>query len=300
VGALPVKEQKEAAEFVNYKVQTEVPAIFEGLHSTIRRCTNTKFGSLVMSARVFRPSSLLKPDDWYLKLLRAIGRKNQFIIQTMDIFVDERAHIWLLQEFGTGGNAFDYSRHHSLTEGQMLNWAQAIYQAIDWLGDLGIAHRSIQPKHLLLKAVPGASDPSEAIRVKLSGFRDAIIYWDPVTKDIIDQPCLPAAALEYAFFQAPEVFNKANSVQEYFEPIAADLWSYGATMFYMVARMYPFNVHSPDPNVDGEIRNSIAACGTVQDAAKYWLYGLMCTFAKLRTEFDDIATDAWFRGNYYN
>ena len=151
----------------------------------------------------------------------------------MDIYTDQGRYIYLFQEFADQGNAYDYARSTKpVTEKQVCKWAQSIYNAMDFLGGVGISHRSIQPKHMLLKANP----ENEMITAKLSGFRDAVIYWDPATNDIIDQPCKPVAKQMYTAFQAPEVFGKQG---EFYNPAEADVWSFGCSLFFLAGKAYP-------------------------------------------------------------
>ena len=101
---------------------------------------------------------------------------------------------------------------------------------MDFLGDMGICHRSIQPKHMLLKSI------GSEIIAKLSSFRDSVVYWDSANNDIIDQPCKPVEKRVFCGFQAPEVFGEEG---EFYNPIHADVWSFGATMFFLAGRAYP-------------------------------------------------------------
>jgi len=141
------------------------------------------------------------------------GKESPCLIATLDIFVDENAHIFLFQEFANRGHGMDFSKSGGLaTEGQMLLWAQSIHGAMDYLGGLGISHRSIHPKHILLLDGPGGT-----LHAKLSGLRDAVIYWDPEKKDLIDQPCKSTMSFRQVFFHAPEVFGREDEV---YDPIA--------------------------------------------------------------------------------
>lgn len=208
----------------------------------------------------------------------------------MDIFVDpSNSHIYLVQEYANHGHGMDYFKGGGLaSEEQLVSWARSLYGALDHLGSLGIAHRSIHPKHILFMG-----DKTLNLTAKLSGFRDAIIYWDPVKGDIINQPCKSSMSFRQSFFHAPEIFGRDGDL---FDPIPADIWSFGATLFYFVAHTYPFNPSDvPSQGLDAEIRNTVAACENITDAAKYWLYGLMRPNTKFRTDFDAIP-DAWFKG----
>ena len=160
------------------------------------------------------------------------GRSNDFIIRTTDIYVDYNRHVYMFQEYANRGNGMDFVKSgNQATEQQMRLWAQSIYQAMDFLGDLAISHRSIHPKHIMLM-----DSSNGQLDAKLSGFRDSICYWDPVTNDIIDQPCKSMGDLKHYYFHAPESFGEEG---EFFNPIDADTWSYGCTMFFMVSRNYP-------------------------------------------------------------
>lgn len=201
------------------------------------------------------------------------------------MFVDENASIYLFMEYADEGNAMDYLRaNKQVSEQQMCLWAQNIYRAMDFLGTMAISHRAIYPKHLLLRT----RSTDKVVEAKLSGFRDAIVYWDPVANDIIDQKCKPLR--EATSFHAPEMFGSLDG-DEYYNPIDADIWSYGCTMFFLVARVYPFLVS--EENLELVIRNAIATL-SVTDGAKYWLYGLMRTNTAERTDFSMINQDEWF------
>lgn len=228
----------------------------------------------------------------YLDLVLFAGKENPCIIATLDIFVDAANQIYLFQEYASGGNGLEYLKAgKKVSEPEMRYFATSLYDAMDYLGSMGICHRAICPKHIMLCETPLGPMPLSA---KLSGFRDAIIYWDPVSRDIIDEPCKEAKLMKLNFFQAPEVFGAPG---EHFNPVEADVFSLGVTLFIFISTNYPFNPSSvPEHGVDTEIRNSLIACSALSDGAKYWLYGLMRTNAKSRTEFDLIPVDPWFTG----
>ena len=194
-----------------------------------------------MICRIFQPNSMIVPEnDMFLKVIRFIGKQKQlkfsqsltilltgqkspFIISTMDIYADENRHIYIFQEYANRGNAYDFvknPKNPALSEKQVSGWGLSVVGAMEFLGNMGISHRSIQPKHMLLKT----SEANGEIIAKLSSFRDAVIYWDPETCDIIDQPCKPVAKRAFYGFQAPEVFGEEG---EFYNPAEADVWSLG-------------------------------------------------------------------------
>ena len=185
---------------------------------------------------------------------------------------------------------------YSVDEPQLCKWAKQLHGAMSYLGARGVAHRSIYPKHVLFtkkKVTSGNSSNSTTSTVelvaKLSGFRDAIIYWDPATEAVIPQPCKTLE--EATSFHAPEMFGAIGG-GEFYDPIAADVWSYGCTLLYMAARVYRYCVN--DANLELEIRNTVADLG-VSDTAKYWLFGLLRQNTAARTTFYAIDKDPpWF------
>lgn len=175
-----------------------------------------------------------------------------------------------------------------MPESQLVEWVQQIYRAMDFLGDIGVCHRSITPKHVLLTP----SEEPNKIDAKLGSFRDAVIYFDPRLCRVRNQPCRGLDKLNSGSFQAPEVYGKGN---EDFDPIAADVWSFGACMFYAATRCYPFNYRQPSDNIDEEIQKTIEMSKTISSDAKRWFSGLLRADTNLRTTFDQIESDPWFK-----
>ena len=198
----------------------------------------------------------------------------------------------MFQEYANQGNVLEYIRSVSETgfinEQQMRKWARSIYSAVDFLGTIGISHRAIQPKHLLLQYVEAVKD----FRVKLSSFRDAVVYWNPDSNDIIYQPCKPVDMMKNAYFAAPESFGNEN---EYFNPLDADVWSFGATMLFIVARFPPYNVNNVTNKISLEIDKSIKGTKNLSEGAKSWLASMLQINTKKRTNFNAIPQDNWFK-----
>ncbi|KAJ6218675.1 hypothetical protein RDWZM_004487 [Blomia tropicalis] len=281
----PIKGNEK---FLSYQIQRDEP-MFHGKFSAIYACTNKQMGDVAMIARIYNSDANINVEkELFLKMLRYIGRDHPCIIGTMDIFADDDRNVYIIQEFANNGNAYDYVQMNEnvVSEKQLCRWAQSIYKAMSYLGDVSISHRSIQPKHMLLKVV----DNSEII-TKLTGFRDAVIYWDPDAYDLVDCACLPISKRSHVGFEAPEVFGEYN---EYFNPHEADVWSFGATIFFIGSKTFPFNMQNPEPNMDSVIRENVER-SSLSQPAKNWLYGLMRADTKFRIPFESIASDTWFK-----
>lgn len=290
-----------AAFFPKYKIHTE-QVIFKGIYSSISQCSTAtaaaaqgqigiKTTEAKLIAREFKPSAGISASDTYLKILRRVGSHWPTIIATLDIFIDDRSHIWLFQEFAPLGNAMDWvlDRKTYLPESTLVCLAWSLFSALDHLGTLAIAHNSIHPKHVLLML----AEDGKSIIGKLSSFRDALVYWDPQTKDTIDLPCSPLANIysKAAYFRAPETFGNEGDV---FSVVDADIWSLGASLFYIGSAVYPFNAASiVEAGIEFQIRNTVADSGLSNDG-KYCLYGMMRTSTALRTHFEALPADPWF------
>lgn len=238
--------------------------------------------SLIYSTRTFNPQ-----NSFYLKLLRHLGRKHPYIILTWEIFHDD-ANIYIFQELVTKGNLVIYMETNVPTESQVCFWAKQLYRAMDFLGDNGIAHRDITPVHIIIKPM------GNELWIKLTGFRRSIIYWNTDTNDINFCQCLPIAQQKQdgPNFQAPEVYGNVNEV---FDPIQADIWSYGAILFFCLANFYPYNIDFPHEELDEEISHNISKIPNVSNECKNFLVSLLKSNANERMPFDFIDYDPWIK-----
>lgn len=130
--------------------------------------------------------------------------------------------------------------------------------------------------------------------VKLGSFRDAILYYDPKNGCIRNQPCRPLGKRRLANYQAPETFG-SNS--EEYCPISADIWSYGATFFFVATRTYPFRYKKAVKNISADIQKTVTHAKGLSADAKHWFSGILCADATRRTMFDKIEADPWFKSS---
>lgn len=77
--------------------------------------------------------------------------------------------------------------------------------------------------------------------------------------------------------------------------LQADIWSYGATFFFISTRMYPFRWKSDVFDIQADIQKSIFSVKTISDDAKRWFSGILHGNAASRTTFDKIAANDWFK-----
>ena len=194
----------------------------------------------------------------------------------------------------------------------MREWAGQIYSGMDFLGDSGIVHRSISPKHVLLTVSP---EDGEKTVAKLSSFRDSVLYYDVVTSTVRLMAVLEKERAKatsnascYNFF-APEVFglgggggggggNGGTGIgNDLYNPIPAEVWSFGATFFFANTRAFPVKYGEVSSAVDVPlaIEGALGRARNLSPEAKGWFSGLLKAAPQERTAFEAIAADPWFR-----
>lgn len=106
----------------------------------------------------------------------------------------------------------------------LMRYAHDILIAVKACHDRHIAHSDIKPSNFMIDRYG---------RVKIGDFGLSSIYKDHPTSNLFKGTRL---------FMAPEIFL----FKEY-DPMAADVWAIGVTIFYLATKTYPF--YSNDPRV---------------------------------------------------
>src|SRR5699024_9053382 len=83
---------------------------------------------------------------------------------------------------------------------------------------------------------------------------------------------------------------------DYFSHLQADIWSYGATIYYMLVKQYPYNVNDPYDNIDEEIWHNIVK-NALSDDCKAFIYALTRGNANDRMPFDFVENHPWMKAN---
>lgn len=286
VSTLPV--EANGALFKTYQIKKD-KIRHKGEHVTIYDAKCPLSGST--SVRIYAKSLIDPNTSVFLKILRHLGRKHPYIVHTYELFSDQ-ASVYVFQEWCYKGNLAEYmEKREALSEREAAVWAKQVYRALDFLGDQAIAHRDISPTHLVIQP-----QSSSEVWCKLTGFKEAIIYWDIAANDIAYCQCWPAErqATDGANFQPPEVYGDPS--KEQFDPLMADAWSYGANIYYMVFKTYPYNVTEPYENIDEEIWANIVK-GSFSEDCKNFIYALTRGNANDRMPFDFVENHSWIKAN---
>lgn len=225
----------------------------------------------------------------FFKMLRYLGRKHPLIIMTLDAFLLDKT-IFLFQEMAAHGNLIDYMTANGggpLSEGTTRRGGMMLASALDFLGNMAICHGSIRPRHLLVSHV------GEHFTVKLTGFRASLIYYDIQRDDIHYQPCRQLHLRhKEPEFKAPETYG--DPAVEVYDPVSADVWSYGAVLFYMLSGgkySYEFS-KGWRVNIEEEIQQSIGKL-KVSKACHNLLSQTLTTATLSRMYVSEMKTHPW-------
>ena len=125
--------------------------------------------------------------------------------------------IYLLMEFCPYDLSKIIKTKNTLPSDVFMNYVRDVVLAVKACHDQNIAHSDIKPSNFLI---------DQYGRVKISDFGLSSIYkGDPIS----------FAFSGTKLYMAPEIFNKSA-----YNPIIADMWALGVTIFYMVTKDYPF------------------------------------------------------------
>jgi 5'-AMP-activated protein kinase catalytic alpha subunit len=154
-----------------------------------------------------------------IHILKLIRHPN--IIQLYEI-IETSKQIYLIMEYASGGELFDYIVKHSrLKEREACRLFQQIIAGVEYSHKLGIVHRDLKPENLLF-------DYNRHIKIVDFGLSNT--YKTGATlKTACGSPC----------YAAPEMIAGKRYLG-----LGVDLWSCGVILFAMICGYLPFE----DPN----------------------------------------------------
>lgn len=151
----------------------------------------------------------------FVQELNALMRLDHpHVIKVYDYFVHDNICFMILEDC-INGNISEFMKKRTIKENQITKWCYEVIDALSYIHQQGIVHLDIKPSNILI-------DQYE--RVKLADFGVA---------QPSDLRCENYVGTTY--FMAPEVLSK-----EPFDPYAADVWSLGVTLYYMIFKQLPF------------------------------------------------------------
>ncbi|XP_054164569.1 testis-specific serine/threonine-protein kinase 1-like [Oppia nitens] len=277
--------------FSRYAIQTD-KLVAETAACKVYKAQHQDFKDNVLAVKTYEGEHGIDGNGAvWLKILRILGKKHPNVIQTWDVFFspEENNKLLIIQELANKGSLATHLNSNQVDEKQAGSWLWQLLKAIDYLGDVGVSHRSIQPKHILLT--------NKDLKLKLTGFESAAVYWDPVKEDIKNVACVPLEQRptdpNAPSFQAPEVYG--DPAKEEFDPMVADVWSIGATAYYMLTKQYPYDISKVD-TISADIQSNISKIQGISDDGKRCLSEMLKPTATERKYIDKLMSDPWLKG----
>lgn len=274
--------------FNEYTIRFDQPCIDlpSYQNESIYFVSHKEFLNKLLVARFYDEKTGIKDNPLYLKIIKHLSKKHPNIVQVWDIFQNDDGVISVIEDYS---HAFPLDRFlmqfGPQTELMVHFWCRQIYSALDFLGDMGICHNNLMPKYLMLK------ESKKTIR--LTGFYKSIIYWDASKENIIFNNCIPlpdVKSVEKPNFRPPEIYSNTN---ESYDPLMADIWSFGAILFHALSVAYPHNYKIFNPLIEEEIQENIKQLNVTGDCIDF-LEALLTTKVKKRFSFDQFLKHNWF------
>ena len=270
--------------------------LIRGTQSLLYEGKNKDYPNHPVACRIYNAKSNIDPkDSMYLKFIRHLGKKHACIVHTWELFADEQNNIEIYQEYCLNGSLQKYveNRKSPLEEKEASLYGWQLIRGLNFLGDIGIAHRDIQPKNLVLR------EATEFNQLKLTNFRKAIVYWSIENNDVAFLPCWqeeqqPIDGINY---QAPEVYGDPNNEQ--FDPIIADTWSYGTVIYFMITQKYPYDPTIQSDNVQKQIEDNVSKVKNLSKVGKELLDNILNTNTTKRMPIGFIDKSVWFEKAKY-
>lgn len=237
-----------------------------GRNSLIFKCDKIGFPDLHCIVKPYkggkdRVRHTLKEET--CQIMRFCDSKCASIINFIDIcYTAER--IYVMVDWSTKGDLVHHLKLRGaaggikVDEAQVRIWAIDLLNGVEWLQSHAICHRNIAPSVLVL---------TNDLHVKLSGLSDAVIYTTPDGK-LIKQKWHKFNRLIH-WNQPPEVAKR----QEY-DPRRADIWSMGATLFWMIVRSHPLDYKNKD-KLTNQLERSFSYMSKLSEHAQEFVKGLL-------------------------
>lgn len=206
--------------------------IFSGKNTIVYKCQ--KYGHsdtycLIKTIQNGKDKIKMALREETCQIMRYVSGKCAQIVSTYDIYYTNQK-LYIMCDWAAKNDVVTniYKRNVHLNEHLLRIWTIDIMNAINFLHSNGICHRNIAPSNLLL---------THDDHIKLGILNEAVIYTQP-DGTLIKQKW-PKFSRSNNWNQAPEVAKG-----KLYDPRRADIWSFGATIFWIATGFHPLNYHS--------------------------------------------------------
>jgi 5'-AMP-activated protein kinase catalytic alpha subunit len=205
-----------------------------------------------------------------IHILKLIRHPN--IIQLYEI-IETSKQIYLIMEYASGGELFDYIvKHSKIKEKEACRMFQQIIAGVEYAHKLHIVHRDLKPENLLF-------DRNKQIKIVDFGLSNTYRPGDTL-KTACGSPC----------YAAPEMIAGKRYLG-----LRVDIWSCGVILFAMICGYLPFE----DPNTS-QLYKKILSCDFsmpkfISAEAKDLLKHILTTDPDRRYTIEQIRAHPWYR-----
>ena len=131
-----------------YTILTDEKLIAETSKCNVYKTKHADYPDNILAAKVYTFESekdmQAELAKFRYKILRHIGKKHPYIIQTWEVFHQQNTLI-VIQEYANKGNLADWlNKKGPVTENQAGKWVYMLARALDYLGDIGVCHRDVK------------------------------------------------------------------------------------------------------------------------------------------------------------
>lgn len=161
--------------------------------------------------------------------------------------------VYIFMEIADGRSVSDIVKKEGLlTESKAKRWFFQIALGVNFMHSKGIAHRDIKLNNILLKKT--SQDRKHHRIPKLSDFGLSRVSLD-FKKAVImaDNYCGTEP------YMSPEIFEiSVTRTRKLYDPMSADVWALGVTLYAMLTRAYPFSgINTPKPVILEAMKGSL-------------------------------------------
>ncbi|KAG9390590.1 Protein kinase domain [Carpediemonas membranifera] len=242
---------------------------FGTVHLGVHMRTGHSVGVKILSRAKIRELNMGEKIQREINILKLFNHPH--IVRLYEVLETER-HIYLVQEYVSGGELFDFIVSQTITEDMARHFFQQLISAVAYCHSHQVVHRDLKPENLLL---------SSHKNIKLADFGLSNIMADG---DFLSTSC---GSPNYA---APEVV----SGKHYIGP-QIDVWSCGIILFALLTGSLPFDDYKL-PNLFAKIKKAqfhMPSC--VNPMAQDLIRRMLVVNPDNRIKIDEIRRHPWFR-----
>ncbi|OTF81370.1 serine/threonine-protein kinase BRSK/SAD1-like protein, partial [Euroglyphus maynei] len=216
----------------------------------IYRVKHRDFPQIPMVVRIYEQDQANRIyNHLYFKILRFLGKKHPLILQTWDIFVNSEKRIFLFQQHTHMIDLTQYilgRQPDGEQESVVCHWSRQICRALQYLINSAICHNNLTSSCIMISL-------RDKMSIQLTGFYRSFIY-QPNARDNL-RPRLSIRERESIRpdFKPPEVFGTEYQTGKY-DPLIADMWSFGAIIYFALSGEYPHDYKIRSKNLGKEIK----------------------------------------------